>query len=331
MELIVDDRERAVIIYLEKLIKAKVERITVGDYAFVYKGKVIVIVERKSLADLASSIKDGRMENNNKLLEAQKKHGCQILYIVEGSAYPNLESKIGRMPYKCLQGKLDSLLFRHNIKIIWTKDCEHTAKRLAGLCVTFTKFAKDGVFGTFDESDKPKGAFDKVIKPKHKVNLDQVHLQMLTKIAGVSYKTAMAALQYYTVIQLLTGQTTETACYNLTYIDSGFRLGPRGAKLHSMCARLKYLGQVQEKILACISGITVNTAARILNEVKFDDIVLLKFPQGKIANIQKSEKRKMGNAMEARIRLTFTLNNTDTVKVENVLVNTEQVKLELKQ
>jgi len=311
MELIVDDRERAVIVYLEKLIKIKVERITVGDYAFAYNGKVIIVVERKSLADLASSIKDGRMENNNKLLAAQKNHGCQILYIVEGPAYPNLERKFGRIPFKCLQGKLDSLLFRHNIKIIWTRDAEHTAKRLTGLCQTFTKMVKDGVFGKFDENkggdDKPKQNPKDVIKVKHKVNLDQVHIQMLNKIAGVSYKTAMAALQHYTVIQLLTGQTDETACYNLTYVDSGFRLGPRGTKLHNMCARLEHLDRVQEKILACISGITVNTASRILNEVKFNDIVLLKFPQGKIASIQKTEKRKMGKVLEARIKLTFSL------------------------
>ena len=313
MELIVDDRERAVIIYLDKILKVKIERITVGDYAFVYKGKVIVIVERKSLADLASSIKDGRMENNNKLLEAQKKHGCQILYIVEGSAYPNLERRIGRMPYKCLQGKLDSLLFRHNIKIIWTKDCEHTAKRLAGLATTFTKFAKDGLYGEFKdiEGGTAQANLDRVIKPKHKVNMDQVHLQMLTKIAGVSYKIAMVALQHYTVLQLLTGQTEETKCYNMVYIDSGFRLGPRGTKMHNMCGRLHTLSLVQQKILSCINGITINTAEKILALVDFNDIVMLKFPEGNIANIQKSEKRKIGKVLEARLKLTFQPLNID--------------------
>lgn len=331
MELIVDDRERAVIIYLEKLIKTKVERITVGDYAYVYNGKVIVVIERKSLNDLASSIKDGRMENNNKLLTAQKNHGCQILYIVEGPAYPNLERKFGRIPFKCLQGKLDSLLFRHNIKIIWTRDAEHTAKRLKGLYQTFIKMVKDEVFGDFYDikggDNKSKQDPNKVIKVKHKVNLDQLHLQMLIKIAGVSYKIAMAALQHYTIVQLLTGQTDETTCYKLTYIDSGFRLGPRGTKLHNMCTQLGHLDRVQEKILACISGITINTATRILNEVKFNDIVLLKFPLGKIANIKKTENRKMGKVLEDRIKLTFSLRDQtpeefckeqDTLKTEEL-------------
>jgi ERCC4-type nuclease len=306
MELIVDDRERAVIVYFEKLIKVKVERITVGDYAFVYKGRVIVVVERKSLADLASSIKDGRMDNNNKLLEAQKKHGCQILYIIEGSAYPCMEKCIGRMPYKCLQGKLDSLLFRNDIKIIWTRDCEHTARRLAGLSVTFTKMADDGVFGVFEEvGGNVKNNTDCVIKPKHVVNLDQVHLKMLTALKGISYKTAIAALQKYNIKQLLTGQTNGDVCYNLTYVDSGFRVGTRGTKLHDICTHLHTLRLSQLRILSCVSGITDITAGYILDYVSFSDIVLSTFLDGAISKIQRTEKRTVGAAIEARIRLTF--------------------------
>jgi hypothetical protein len=250
------------------------------------------------------------MDNNDKLLDAQKKHGCQILYIIEGSAYPSVERKIGRMPYKCLQGKLDSLLFRNDIKIIWTKDCEHTAKRLAGLSITFTKMAKDGVFGEFKESIVDGGIEmennkNEVIKPKHEINLNQVHLKMLTKLTGVSYKTAISALQKYTVEQLLTGQTDQITCYNLVYIDSGFRMGNKGTKLHAISALLHNLPLIQQKILACINGITINTAMCILETVSFADIVLGIFDNNIIADVQRTEKRKVGKSIEARIRLTF--------------------------
>jgi len=284
--------------------KINVERITVGDYAFVYKKKVIVIVERKTLEDLASSIKDGRMDNNNKLLEAQKKHGCQILYIIEGSAYPNMERKFGRMPYKCLQGKLDSLLFRYNIKIIWTRDCEHTAKRLLGLSVKFTDLAKDGVFGEFsDEKIDVDGGVQNVIKIKHTVNIDQVHIKMIMAL-GVSYKTAMSAMQKYNIIQLLMGQTDKVICYNLVYIDSGFRLGSRGEKLHNLCKRLETLPLIQQKVLACMNGITIKKAEVILSAVKFSDIVSSSFKDGDVANIY-NNKRKIGKAIEGRIKMIF--------------------------
>lgn len=295
MELIVDDRERSVITYLEKIINIKIDRITVGDYAFVYNGKVLMVVERKSLSDLASSIKDGRMDNNEKLLEAQQKHGCKILYIIEGSAYPKLDKKIGRMPYACLQGKLDSLLFRHDIKIIWTKDCKHTAERLAGLCSKLFDIMKDTLVDSV-------GGVDDVIKPKHEININKVHLTMLTKLSGVSYKTASIALQKYTIIQLLTGQTNENDCFNLLY-SSGSRMGTRGAKLHLSCKNINR--PTQQKILSCINGITINTAESILAVVEFQSIVNITFKNGDIANIIKTEKRKVGKSIEDRIRQTF--------------------------
>ena len=305
MELIVDDRERAIISYLERLTHFKVERITVGDYAFVYKGKVILIIERKTLADLAASIKDGRMSNNSKLLEAQRIHGCKILYIIEGSAYPKLNRKIARVPYKCLQGKLDSLLFRHDIKIIWTKDGEHTANRLFGLITKLTKLAKEGVFGEFDEV---KGGVDNVIKIKHTRTLDQLHLKMLTCLPGISYKTTIAVLQQYDFHNILLGELDEKKCYNIQYVDSKFRLGPRGIKLYNMFKNLQNVENIkfQKMILSCIQGITLDVAEKILSVIPFTNIITLNFPKGLIANIRKTENRKIGPSIESRINIIFS-------------------------
>ena len=296
MELIVDDRERAVIPHLADV---KVERITVGDYAFVYNGKVVVIVERKSLADLASSIKDGRMENNNKLLEAQAQHGCHILYIIEGPAYPTMTKKFGRMPYKCLQGKLDSLMFRNDIKIIWTRDTKHTAERLTGLRTTFTKFANDGVYGVIGGDEKK---YEEVVKTKHTADIEQIHVQMVSKLA--SRKLASTVLKHYNIVQILTGQVG--VCTEIKYEDSGVKLGQRGSKFQKTCTRLITSPDLQKNILSCINGVTADTAEKILTEVPFVDIVLSK-TQGKISGIKKSEKRSVGKAVEERIKRIFTL------------------------
>ena len=300
MDLTVDDRENAVIIYLEKMLCIKKERITVGDYVYSYNGNAIVIVERKTLCDLSASIKDGRMSNHDKLLEAQTNHKCHILYIIEGPQYPGLEKKFNRIPYKCLQGKLDSLLFRNNIKIIWTKDAEHTAKRLTGLCKTFESMVKDGVFdGCLTKTDN-------VAKVKHAVKIDQIHIQMLKKIPGISYKSASAILNHYNIKQILTGQTEEEKCYNIQYIDSGFKLGGKGVKIHKNCKGLNTT--TQEKILSCIPGITCNTASIILKNISFENLITLNFETGSIKNLNKSEKRKIGNVIENKVKLVF-LNN----------------------
>ena len=62
MEIIIDVRERAV---LEKMIEfrelnIKSESLNLGDIMIKYNGIPKVLIERKTLTDLISSIKDGR-------------------------------------------------------------------------------------------------------------------------------------------------------------------------------------------------------------------------------------------------------------------------------
>jgi len=71
MEIIVDDRERAIVQYMQQYsdelhINFKVKRLEVGDYAIVYKNHIICTIERKTWIDLAAIMRDGRKENVNK-------------------------------------------------------------------------------------------------------------------------------------------------------------------------------------------------------------------------------------------------------------------------
>src|SRR5271163_4715793 len=105
MELIVDDRERAVTGFLEDLshtfhINYKIKRLEVGDYSIIYKNHIMIIIERKTWADLASSLRDGRSANINKLIALREATGCQVCYLIEGDAFPNPNSLVQRMPYK---------------------------------------------------------------------------------------------------------------------------------------------------------------------------------------------------------------------------------------
>lgn len=300
MELIADDREHAIIAYLSRLTDIKIERITVGDYVFIYEGKIIAIIERKTLADLAASIKDGRMENNNKLLEAQRKSNCQIIYIIEGPLCSNMKKKIGRIPYKCLQGKIDSLMFKSGAKIICTKDYKHTAERLSGLCVTFTTMANDGVFGEVKAGNKS------LIKQKHIIHPDIIRLHMLLKIPKIGHATATTVMKKYSIRQILNNHISEPEYYNLCYLSSGHRLGPRGKEMYNKCLHLHKSIDIQIKMLCCISGISPDAAKAILLKVPFEKIVSSDFKGGDIANIKKSEKRRIGISIENKLRVIFS-------------------------
>jgi len=92
MLLKVDNRERTIIPALTKAceaingVTADIESMPIGD-AGIYSddGKEMILFERKSLSDLAASIKDGRYSEQSMRLSATDTHNHNIVYIIEGS------------------------------------------------------------------------------------------------------------------------------------------------------------------------------------------------------------------------------------------------------
>ena len=93
MHLLIDNREpKKNIDYLNYLNSnnnyiIKIETLEIGDY-IIYdeiNEKNIIIIERKSLADLESSIKDGRYDNQSYRLNQIDIHNHNIYYLIEGS------------------------------------------------------------------------------------------------------------------------------------------------------------------------------------------------------------------------------------------------------
>ena len=358
MKLLTDDRERTVIKHLENLAHIEITRLTVGDYAFVRdNGEIAIVVERKTLSDLAASIKDGRMENNDKLLKAREDCDCRVLYIIEGPAYPALDRKFGGIPYKCLQGKLDNLMLRDGIDIVWTKDECHTAMRLSGLLTTLNKIekcnsskakARNATHLTTPESNQTLSylqegccgtdtlgisvvntfqnlpvcvsvpiaasvSLDQILKPIHEIPKDVVHVKMLSQLPKVSYATAKVALGRYSLRDILTGKSDSGVLANLTY-ESNFRLGDRGAHLHTICNKIACHSITHThsneftycvKILSCVRGITTECATLILRTFTLHDIINGSIQSGCIQNIMKKGGRRVGKAIEDRITMTF--------------------------
>ena len=92
MLLKIDNRERTIIPALTKACDAidgvvvNVESMPIGD-AGIYSddGQELILFERKSLSDLAASIKDGRYSEQSMRLSAIDTHNHNIVYVIEGS------------------------------------------------------------------------------------------------------------------------------------------------------------------------------------------------------------------------------------------------------
>lgn len=120
-------------------IELSVEKLSVGDYQLLLGEKPIAIFERKTLADLAASIKDSRLDNIDGMLLARKNYDSQLYFIIEGRAFPKDSDTFGRMPYKTLRSAIHTLMVSHSMMVVQTRDLEHTCKELAAIAVKYVK------------------------------------------------------------------------------------------------------------------------------------------------------------------------------------------------
>jgi DNA excision repair protein ERCC-4 len=122
VEIVVDDRERpsGVIAELEKAGKAivKVERLSVGDYCV----DSAVIIERKTAADFAQSLMDGRLFSQAGRMASSP---FRPAYIIEGTS---AEWGGLRVPREALQGALVTLMLIFDVPVFRSTEPAETAR-----------------------------------------------------------------------------------------------------------------------------------------------------------------------------------------------------------
>ena len=82
MELNIDYREKSL---LERFPNIQPKNLTLGDITIEKDGKEIIILERKTVSDLASSICDGRYKEQSFRMNEHPTPNHNIMYIIEGS------------------------------------------------------------------------------------------------------------------------------------------------------------------------------------------------------------------------------------------------------
>lgn len=88
-----------------------------------------IIIERKEINDLVSSIKDKRYKEQKARIQAQvaaNKHKTELIYLIEGSISNLRNPRDNKMYY----GSIISMLLRDNIKLIFTESIEDTCNLL---------------------------------------------------------------------------------------------------------------------------------------------------------------------------------------------------------
>ena len=115
------------------------ETLLIGDIVFCNNdNENIIIFERKTLYDLASSIKDGRYNEQSFRLNQESLHNHNIYYIIEGDFSKYNESK-GRIPKKTLYSCLFTLSYYKGFSVLKTNNIFETSEIILNFADKYSK------------------------------------------------------------------------------------------------------------------------------------------------------------------------------------------------
>lgn len=129
----IDSRESDVMINMNLLFKEhshdiKLQQLPLGDIIIENSNKKEeLIIERKSLRDLAASIKDGRYNEQSFRLNNYGIHNHNIIYIIEGDL-ERYDEKKTRIEKKTIYSALITLMLYKGFSVVRTKNVNETCE-----------------------------------------------------------------------------------------------------------------------------------------------------------------------------------------------------------
>ena len=212
MKLLIDNREpQQIIKYIEALNKQnnnkftiEIKNLDIGDYIFYddVGEKTKVIIERKSLSDLESSIKDGRYSEQSYRLNNSDLHNHNIIYLLEGNIqnYKKVDFK------STIYSSIFSLNYYKGFSVICSNNNIETGEIIFNfICKLIREQDKKKAFYSnsldiqMSNNDISSGEYIENIKISKKSNItvNNIFELMLMQIPGISVSSAKAISDKY--------------------------------------------------------------------------------------------------------------------------------------
>ena len=229
MKLILDCRETNLLKSCEALIKSvekfkhitiTTENLLIGDMSINdTDNNVIILFERKSIADLIASIKDGRYREQSYRLSGSEHANHNIIYVIEGAIGKFVDKQI-------VYSSMFSLNYYKGFSVFRSNNLEDTAYIL---CNAFIKLEKEKDKKPFYsnsktgdiESEKVDVSYSTFVKKKKNANITKENFGeiVLCQIPSISSTTAIAIMKEFKNIDTLIQKLKENKdCLNeLTY------------------------------------------------------------------------------------------------------------------
>lgn len=199
-----------------------VDKLDLGDLIILNdKNKELLMIERKSLNDLASSIKDGRYAEQSLRLTNYPLHNHNIVYLLEGNM-ANWSNKYTKMQSKTLYVTMFCLQYYKGFSVIKTNDIVETAEYILRFTDKMGREKHKEMYYKENNtmSTSPKNYCEVINKVKKKnITPENIGEIILSQIPGISSTTSMAVMKKYgSLYQLLMAINNDPKCLDgMTY------------------------------------------------------------------------------------------------------------------
>ena len=183
-----------------------------------------VIIERKTLYDLASSIKDGRYAEQSYRLDNCELHNHNIIYLIEG----NLERynpKRGRLEKRALVSAFTTLMYYKGFSLYKTDNISETADFIIN-CANKLQKTKKGSYYELDNKEKVNYVDVSSRVKKNNITQNNIGAIMLSQIPNVSSAIALSVMKEHETIGKLIEALRENSkiLENITIETKGGKL-----------------------------------------------------------------------------------------------------------
>lgn len=199
-QIVVDVREAKILKLLDHQCTSR--QLSIGDIILLNPDNhvnTLAIIERKTVADLAASLKDGRWhEQKLRLMQEKETSGSHIIYVIEGNMTFNESGNLYGIPAKALVTMIMKAMFKEKFQVVFTKTITDTCEFVCGLAKRIVEFqpsqandvAKSSSF-LHEPSDLEKHQ-DAMIRAKKRENVSgaTIFSMQLCAIPGISSKKA---------------------------------------------------------------------------------------------------------------------------------------------
>ena len=209
----------------------------IGDIILEYLGKEIIIIERKSAADLEASIKDGRYEEQSFRLSNSEVHNHNIVYLIEGSL-------INRQNKQMLYSSMFSLNYSKGFSVLRSTSIQETAYIIYNMAYKLNKNMLENKMSYYknkeiieeikqktiedeectvnlkddiEENEHQQPSYCSVVKKVKKDNITPENISeiMLCQIPSISSVSAIAIMsQFKTMQNLISSMKADPLCLN---------------------------------------------------------------------------------------------------------------------